>query len=83
MTDLSLVADCGFVGELHFGRLQYGVLLQDRGLALVVAEGLLPVQALVEDYAHAPHVHLTTDLWWVFTDYEALRRKIPEDKTEN
>lgn len=79
-TYLSLIADCRFVGELHLGRLENGVLFEYSGLALVVAERLLAVQALVEDHAHAPHVHLTTDLWWVFADDETLGRQVPDDK---
>lgn len=74
---LSLIADCGFVGKLHLGGLEDRVLLEDRGLALVVPKRLLAVQALVEDHADAPHVHLAAYLWWVFADYKTLRRQIP------
>lgn len=74
---LSLVTDCGLVGELDLGRLEDCVLLQNRRLTLVVSERLLAVEALVEDHPHAPHVHLTADLWWVLADYEALRWQVP------
>lgn len=78
---LSLVADCGFVGELHLGGLEYGVLLEDCGLALVVPERLLAIQTLVEDHADTPHVHLAANLWWVFADHETFGRQIPVTNT--
>lgn len=74
---LSLVTDCGLVGELDLCRFEDCVLLQNRRLTLVVTERLLAVEALVEDHSHAPHVHLTTDLWWVLADYETLWWQVP------
>lgn len=82
---LSLITDGGFVRELHLRGLQDRVLLQDRGLALVVAEGLLAVQALVEDHADGPHVHFAADLGRVLADHEALGREVPggDDELES
>lgn len=76
-THLCLIGDAGLVRELHFGRLQYRVLLEDRRLRLVVAERLLAVQALVEDHAHRPHVHLGGDLGRILAHHETLGRKVP------
>lgn len=57
--------------------LENGVLLEDGGLGLVVAEGLLAVETLVEDDAHRPDVHLGGDLGRRLAHDEALRGQVP------
>lgn len=74
---LGFVCDSRLVGELDLGRLQYRVLLEDGRLRLVVPERFLPVQTLVENHPHAPHVHLRGYLWRVLSNYKTLGRQVP------
>lgn len=76
-TYLCLIGDRRLVGELHLGRLQYRVLLQNGGLRLIVAERLLAVQALVEYHADAPHVHFGRDLGRILAHHKAFGRQVP------
>jgi len=84
-THLGLIGNGWLVGELHFGGLQDRVLLEDRGLRLVVTEGLLAIQTLVEDHAHTPHVHFGGDLRRILAYHKALGWQIPigVDKKNN
>ena len=61
-------------GKLHFGGLEDDVVGQNGGLALVVAEGFLAVEALVKEDAQGPHVHLARDLGRIGPHLEALGR---------
>lgn len=45
-------------------RQRLGPVLRDLLLGLTVAEGPVPVQALVEDDAHRPYVQLGADVLW-------------------
>lgn len=77
-THLGLVRNGWLVGELHFGGLQDRILLENRGLRLIVTEGLFAVQTLVEDNTHTPYVHFGGDFRRIFAHDKALGWQIPE-----
>lgn len=71
------VTDDRLIGKLHLGRLQNGVLLEDRRLRQIMTERLLTVKALIENHADTPHVDFGRYFRRVLADHEAFRRQIP------
>ena len=65
------------VGELDICGLQNSVLLQDGCLGLIVAEGFLPVQALIKYHTNAPNINFGGDFRRSLADHKALWWQVP------